>query len=89
MDKYRHLTQRRLLDPSSSSSRRTPSRGLGYVYSTSWVTKNSRATQDTFYNQDDPSIREEVLDLRLGGSVPRVLRFFLRILRDNLGRTSD
>jgi hypothetical protein len=27
--------------------------------------------------QDDPSIREEVLDSRLGGSVPRVLRFFL------------
>jgi hypothetical protein len=36
----------------------------------------SRTTQDTFYNQDDPSIREEVLDSRLGGSVPRVLRFF-------------
>jgi hypothetical protein len=51
--------------------------------------QDSRATQDTFYNQDDPSIREEVLDSRLGGSVSRVLRFFLRILRDNLGRTSD
>jgi hypothetical protein len=27
--------------------------------------------------QDDPSILEEVLDSRLGGSLPRVLRFFL------------
>jgi hypothetical protein len=35
------------------------------------------------------TIQEEVLDSRLGGSVPRVLRFFLRILRDNLGGTSD
>jgi hypothetical protein len=51
--------------------------------------QDSRSTQDTFYNQDDPSIREEVLDSMLGGSVPRVLRFFLRILQDNLGRTSD
>jgi hypothetical protein len=51
--------------------------------------QDSRATQDTFYNQDDLSIWEEVLDSRLGGSVPRVLRFFLRILRDNLGRISD
>jgi hypothetical protein len=51
--------------------------------------QDSRATQDTFYIQDDPSIREEVLDSRLGGSVPRVLRFFLRILWDNLSRTSD
>jgi hypothetical protein len=45
-------------------------------------------TQDTFYSQDDPSIREEVLDSRLGGSVPRVLRFFLRIFCDKIGRTS-
>jgi hypothetical protein len=51
--------------------------------------QDSRATLDTFYNQDDPSIREEVLDSRLRASVPRVLRFFLRILWDNLGRTSD
>jgi hypothetical protein len=51
--------------------------------------KIQRATQDTFYIQDDPSIRDEVLDSRLGGSVPRVLRFFLWILRDNLARTSD
>jgi hypothetical protein len=34
--------------------------------------------------QDDPSIREEVLDSRLEGSEPRVLRFFLRIFRDFL-----
>jgi hypothetical protein len=32
--------------------------------------------QDTFYIEDDPSIREEVLDSRLGGFVPRILRFF-------------
>jgi hypothetical protein len=32
--------------------------------------QDSRATQDTFYNQDDPSIWEEVLDSRLGSSVP-------------------
>jgi hypothetical protein len=51
--------------------------------------QDSRSTQDTFYNQDDPSLREEVLDSWLGGSVPRVLRFFLRVLRDNLGGTSD
>jgi hypothetical protein len=51
--------------------------------------QDSRANQDTFYIQDDPSIREEVLDSKLGGSVPRVLRFFLRILRDNLVKTSD
>jgi hypothetical protein len=46
-------------------------------------------TQDTFYIQDDPSIREEVLDSRLEGSMPCVLRFFLRIFRDKIGRTSD
>jgi hypothetical protein len=39
--------------------------------------------------QDDPSIREEVLDSRLGGSVSRVLRFFLRMFRDILAKTSD
>jgi hypothetical protein len=38
--------------------------------------QDSRAAQDTFYNQDDPSIREEVLDSRLEGSVPRVFGFF-------------
>jgi hypothetical protein len=38
--------------------------------------QDSGASQDTFY-KDDPSIREEVLDSKLGGSVPRVLRFFL------------
>jgi hypothetical protein len=49
----------------------------------------SRPTHDTFYSQDDPLIREEVLDSRLGGSVPRVLRFFLRILRDKIDKTLD
>jgi hypothetical protein len=51
--------------------------------------QDSRTTKDTFYIEDDPSIREEVLDSRLGGSVPHVLRFFLRIFRDILARTSD
>jgi hypothetical protein len=76
MNKYWPLTQRQPLDSSSSSSQRALSRGLDYVYLIPWVMKNSRATQDTFYKQDDPSIREEVLDSRLGASVPRVLRFF-------------
>jgi hypothetical protein len=49
----------------------------------------SRPTQDTFYNKDDPLIREEVLDSRLGGYVPHVLRFFLRIVWDKIGRTSE
>jgi hypothetical protein len=57
---------------------------LDYVGSAS-----SRPTQDTFYNQDDLLIREEVFDSRLGGSVSRVLRFFLWILRDKIGRTSE
>jgi hypothetical protein len=48
-----------------------------------------RPSQDTFYNQDGPLIREKVLDSRLGDSVPRVLRFFLRILWDKIGKTSD
>jgi hypothetical protein len=39
--------------------------------------QDSKPTQEyTFYNQDDPSIREEVLDSRLEGSVPRVFGFF-------------
>jgi hypothetical protein len=43
----------------------------------SMLVPDSRPTQDTFYSQDDPLIREEVLDSRLGGSVPCVLWFFL------------
>jgi hypothetical protein len=39
----------------------------------SGLLQDSKPTQDTFNNQDDPSIREEVLDSRLGGSVPHVL----------------
>jgi hypothetical protein len=89
MDKYRRLTQRRLPDSSSSGTRYSPSQGLGYIRPVQWVTQDSRSTQDTFYSQDDPSIREEVLDSRLGGSMPRVLRVFLWILRDNLSKTSD
>jgi hypothetical protein len=44
---------------------------------------------DTLYNQDDPSIQETVLDSGLEGSVPHVLRFFLRVFRDKIGKTSD
>jgi hypothetical protein len=50
---------------------------------------DSRPIRDTFYNQEDPLIREEVLDSRLGGSVPRVLQFFLRILRNMVDKTLD
>jgi hypothetical protein len=75
-------------DPSTSASRRASSRGLSYFYSTSWVATRFKSNSGHIL-QDDPSIREEVLDTRLGGSVPRVLRFFLRIFWDNLARTSD
>jgi hypothetical protein len=60
-----------ILDALHLGGSATSARFLGW-----W--QDSRATQDTFYNQDDPSIQEEVLDSRLRGSVPRVLRFFLR-----------
>jgi hypothetical protein len=59
-----------------STSRRASPRGLGYFYSTTWEAKRLRSISGHIL-QDDPSIREEVLDSRLGGSVPRVLRFFL------------
>jgi hypothetical protein len=75
-------------DSSTSTSRRASSRGLVYFYSTSWVAKRLKSNSGHIL-QDDPSIREEVLDSRLGGSVPRVLRFFLQILRDILAKTSD
>jgi hypothetical protein len=63
--------------------------GLATFVRYSGLLQDSKPIQDTFYNQDDPSIREDVLDSRLGGSVPRVLWFFLRILWDKMGRTSD
>jgi hypothetical protein len=75
-------------DPSTSTSRRASSQGLDYFYSTSWVATRLKGNSGHIL-QDDPSIREEVLDSRLGGSVPRVLRFFLRILRDILAKTSE
>jgi hypothetical protein len=86
---YRWLTQRRPPDLSTSSSRALYLGGSTTSTQLPGWRQDSRATQDTFYIQDDPSIREEVLNLWLGGSVPRVLRFFLRVLRDNLARTSD
>jgi hypothetical protein len=75
-------------DSSTSTSRRASSKGLGYSYSTSWVATRLKSNSGHIL-QDDPSIREDVLDSRLGGSVPRVLRFFLRILRDILAKTLD
>jgi hypothetical protein len=63
-------------DPSYSTSRRASPRGLGYFYSTTWEATRVKSISGHIL-QDDPSIREEVLDSRLGGSVPRVLRFFL------------
>jgi hypothetical protein len=59
-----------------STSRRASPRGLGYLYSTTWEAASLKSISGHIL-QDDPSIREEVLDSRLGGSVPRVLRFFL------------
>jgi hypothetical protein len=75
-------------DPSYSTSRRASPRGLGYFYFTTWEATRLRSISGHIL-QDDPSIREEVLDSRLGGSVPRVLRFFLRIFQDILAKTSD
>jgi hypothetical protein len=63
-------------DPSYSTSRCASPRGLDYFYSTTWAAARLRSVSGHIL-QYDPSIREEVLDSRLGGSVPRVLRFFL------------
>jgi hypothetical protein len=65
-------------DPSYSTSRRASPRALGYFYSTTWEATRLRSISGHIL-QDDPSIREEVLDSRLGGFVPRVLRFFLSV----------
>jgi hypothetical protein len=62
--------------PSNSTSRRASPRGLDYFYSTTWEAATIKSISGHFL-QEDPSIREEVLDSRLGGSVPRGLRFFL------------
>jgi hypothetical protein len=70
---WRHLAKR---DPSYSTSQRTSPRGLGYFYSTTWEVASLKSISGHIL-QDDLSIREEVLDSRFGGSVPRVLRFFL------------
>jgi hypothetical protein len=75
-------------DSSNSTSRCASSWGLGYFHSTSWVATRLKSNSGHIL-QDDPSIREEVLESRLEGSVPRVLRFFLRIFRDILAKTSD
>jgi hypothetical protein len=63
-------------DSSYSTSRRASPPGLDYFYSITWEATRLRSISGHIL-QDDPSIREEVLDSRLGGSVPRVLRFFL------------
>jgi hypothetical protein len=75
-------------DLSYSTSRRASPRGLGYLYWASWEATRFMSISGHIL-QDDPSIREEVLDSRLGGSVPRVLRFLLWIFRDLLAKTSD
>jgi hypothetical protein len=62
-------------ESSTSISRRASPRGLGYFYSITWEATRLRSISGHIL-QDDPSIREELLDSRLGGSVPRVLRFF-------------
>jgi hypothetical protein len=62
-------------DSSNSTSRRASPRGLGYFYSTIWEAASLKSISGHIL-QEEPSIREEVLDSRLGGSVPRVLRFF-------------
>jgi hypothetical protein len=63
-------------DPSYSTSRCASPRGLGYFYLTTWEAASLKSISGHIL-QDDPSIREEVLDSRPGASVPRVLRFFL------------
>jgi hypothetical protein len=55
-------------DLSNSTSRCASPRGLGYFYSTSWEAARLKSILRHIL-QDDPSIREEVLDSRLGGSV--------------------
>jgi hypothetical protein len=75
-------------DLSYSTSRRASPWGLGYLYWTSWEATRFMSISGHIL-QDDPSIREEVLDSRLEGSVPHVLRFFLWIFRDFLAKTSD
>jgi hypothetical protein len=72
-------------DSSTSTSRRASPGGLGYFYSITWEATRLRSISGHIL-QDDPSIREEVLDSRLRGSVPRVLQFFLQIFRDFLAK---
>jgi hypothetical protein len=50
-----------------STSRHASPRGLGYLYSTTWEETRLRSISGHIL-QDDPSIREEVLDSRLGGA---------------------
>jgi hypothetical protein len=75
-------------DLSNSTSRHASPRGLGYFYSTSWEAARFKSISGHIL-QDNPSIREEVLDSRLRGYVPHVLRYFLQIFRDILAKTSD
>jgi hypothetical protein len=63
-------------DSSYFTSRRASPRGLGYFCSTTWEATRLRSISGHIL-QGDPSIREELLDSRLGGSVPCVLQFFL------------
>jgi hypothetical protein len=62
-------------DSSYSTSRRASPRGLGYFYSTSWEATRFRSISGHIL-QDDPAIREEVLDSWLGGSSHVSFGFF-------------
>jgi hypothetical protein len=67
-------------DSSTSTSRRASSRGLGYFYSTSWVAARFKCNSGHIL-QDDPSIREEVLDSRLGAPCHVSFGFFFGFCR--------
>jgi hypothetical protein len=60
---------------SNSTSRRASSLGLGYFYSTSWVATRLKSNSGHIL-QDDPSIREEVLDSKLGAPCHVSFGFF-------------
>jgi hypothetical protein len=62
-------------DTSTSTSRRASSRGLGYFYSPSWVATRLKSNSGHIF-QADPSIREEVLDSRLGAPCHVSFGFF-------------
>jgi hypothetical protein len=50
-----------------STTRCSQSLGLDYIWQTQWATLNQDPTQDTFYSQVDPSIREKNTRLKAQG----------------------